>query len=117
MKKTDNKTKKSTKKPAIIVDLTNVYTPEDIKFEFIRAKAHAGVLTDEEIYSLVKYGSTLTLDMIDACIAEFYANNVRVIKDDELVKQLTKVVMNKINPKKPWYKRFWGWITKPFKKN
>lgn len=117
MKKTDTKTKKSAKKPAIIVDLTDVYSPEDVKFEFIRAKAHAGVLTDDEIYSLVKYGSTLTLDLIDTCLDQFYQEHVRVIHDDDLAKQLTKLVMNKINPKKPWYKRFWGWITKPFKKN
>ena len=52
--------KKNIKKPVIIVDLTNIETTDDIRFEFTRAKAKAGVpLTDLEINQVVAYGPVL----------------------------------------------------------
>lgn len=98
-----------TSKPLFIADLTEAETPEDVKFEFIRAKAKAGVkLTDNEIMWLVKLGSNLTIEVIDEHlikmkpIAQF--DNVSKEKVDKIVKILTK--------KEPWYKRFWKWITR-----
>ena len=98
-----------TNKPLFIADLTEAETPEDVKFEFIRAKAKAGVkLTDDEIMWLVKLGSNITIEVIDEHvtkmkpIAQF--DNVSKEKVDEIFKILTK--------KEPWYKRFWKWITR-----
>lgn len=98
-----------TNKPLFIADLTEAETPEDVKFEFIRAKAKAGVkLTDDEIMWLVKLGSNITIEVIDEHvtkmkpIAQF--DNVSKEKVDKIFKILTK--------KEPWYKRFWKWITR-----
>jgi len=96
-------------KPLFIVDLTEAETPEDIKFEFIRAKAKAGVkLTDNEIMWLVKLGSKITLEAIDESMAKMKPiaqfDNVSKEKVDKIFKILTK--------KEPWYKRFWKWITR-----
>lgn len=101
-------TKKSTKY-TFIADLTNAHDPEDIKFEFIRGKAKAGVkLTDEEIMWLVKLGSKITLDAIEESMTKMKPvacfDNVDANKVKKIVKILTK--------KEPWYKRFWNWITR-----
>lgn len=98
-KKVTKKTvKKTVIKPKFIVDLTKAETCEDIKFEFIKAKATQGVaVTEEDILFLVNLGAEIALKYIDMCI-------------EEINKKATQ-------PKKPWYKRFWGWLTKPFKKN
>ena len=108
--------KKTVKKPAFIVDLTKAETCEDIKFEFIRAKAKAGVkLDDEEIYFLVNLGAVLAIEVIDDCIEKLNAKTVH-IQDDKLYEKLEGILKEAMEPKKPWYKRFWNWITKPFKK-
>ena len=96
-------------KPLFIVDLTEAETPEDVKFEFIRAKAKAGVkLTDNEIMWLVKLGSNITIEVIDEHITKMKPiaqfDNVSKEKVDKIFKILTK--------KDPWYKRFWKWITR-----
>ena len=108
---------KKTVKPTFIVDLTKAETCEDIKFEFIRAKAKAGVkLDDEEIFFLVNLGATMAIEVIDECIEKLNAKTVH-IKDDKLYNKLEGILKEAMEPKKPWYKRFWGWITKSFKKN
>lgn len=110
------KMKKTTKKPAFIVDLTKAESVTDIKFEFIRAKAKAGVkLDDEEIFFLVNLGATMAIEVIDECIEQLNAKTVH-IHDDKLYNKLEGILKEAMEPKKPWYKRFWGWITKPFKK-
>ena len=96
-------------KPLFIADLTEAETPEDVKFEFIRAKAKAGVkLTDNEIMWLVKLGSNITIEVIDEHITKMKPiaqfDNVSKEKVDKIFKILTK--------KDPWYKRFWKWITR-----
>lgn len=101
-------TKKSTKY-TFIADLTNAHDPEDVKFEFIRGKAKAGVkLTDEEIMWLVKLGSKITLEAIEESMTKMKPvacfDNVDANKVKKIVKILTK--------KEPWYKRFWNWITR-----
>ena len=111
------KMKKTVKKPAFIVDLTKAETIEDIKFEFIRAKAKAGVkLDDDEIFFLVNLGATMAIEVIDECIEKLNAKTVH-IHDDKLYHKLENILKEATQPKNPWYKRFWGWITKPFKKN
>ena len=105
-----------TNKPTIIVDLTNVESCEDIRFEFTRAKAKAGQpLTETEINQVVAYGAHLALDTIDQFLAQFTAQSV-VLKDQKQIKKAVKAIEKIIAPKKPWYKRFWGWIKKPFVK-
>ena len=110
------KTKKNNK-PMIIVDLTKVETCEDIRFEFTRAKAKAGVpLTDQEINQVVAYGAHLALDVIDQFCDQFSAQSV-VLKDKKQIKKAIKMIEKMLKPKKePWYKRFWNWVKKPFVK-
>lgn len=101
-------TKKSTKY-TFIADLTQAENPEDVKFEFIRGKAKAGVkLTDDEIMWLVKLGSKITLEAIDESMAKMKPvatfSDVDGKKIEKIIKILTK--------KEPWYKRFWNWITR-----
>lgn len=92
-------------KPLFIADLTEAETPEDVKFEFIRAKAKAGVkLTDNEIMWLVKLGSNITIEVIDEHITKLKPIDVSKEKVDKIINILTK--------KEPWYKRFWKWITR-----
>lgn len=108
--------KKINKKSMIVVDLTKVETCDDIQFEFTRAKAKAGVpLTDQEINQVVAYGAHLALEVIDQFCDQFSAQAV-VIKDKKQIKKAIKMIEKIVAPKKPWYKRFWGWIKKPFSK-
>ena len=105
-------------KPAFIVNLTNVENCDDIKFEFIRAKATQGVaITEDDITWLVMLGVKITGDIIND-INEEYEKNIIRIQDDKLFDKLEDVLKEATGKKKkPWYKRFWGWIKHPFKKN
>ncbi len=108
--------KKTVKKPAFVVDLTKAENCADIKFEFIRAKAKAGVkLDDDEIFFLVNLGATMAIEIIDECIEKLNAKTVH-IHDDKLYHKLENILKEATQPKKPWYKRFWSWVKKPFKK-
>ena len=111
--------KKTTKKPAFIVDLTNIDSCEDIQFEFTRGKVKAGIaITEDELYNLVDYGSKLTLNMIDSALNTYCeVNKPVIITDEKLVGKISKFVIKQITPKKPWYKKLFGWIKNPFKKN
>jgi len=115
-KETKKVTKKVTKKPKFIVDLTKAETCEDIKFEFIRAKATQGVaITEDEILFLVNIGATIAFDYIDKCVTELEAKTVK-IKDEKLYNELESLLKKAMKPKKPWYKRAWGWVKHPFRK-
>jgi len=105
-------------KPAFIVDLTNVGNCDDIKFEFIRAKATQGVaITEDDITWLVMLGVKITGDILNEIDEECEKNIVR-IQDDKLFNKLENILKEATGKKKkPWYKRFWGWIKHPFKKN
>ena len=117
----DNQTKYRTMKTIkntkpIIVDLTNVESCEDIRFEFTRAKAKAGVpLTDAEINSVVAYGANIALNTIDQFCEQFQAVSVE-IKDKKQIKKAIKAIESIIKPKTPWYKKAWNWVKKPFTK-
>ena len=123
MKKETKTTKKATKKvtkkvePKFVVDLTKANTTDDIKFEFIKAKATQGVaITEDDILFLVNLGAEIAMKYIDMCIEEIEKKTVK-IHDEKLYKELTDLLKKATKPKKPWYKRFWSWLTKPFKKN
>ena len=108
---------KNIKKPMIIVDLTNIESCEDIKFEFNRAKAKAGVpLTDTEINSVVAYGAHLALDVIDQFCEQYQAVQTIEITDKKQIKQAIKAIESILKPKTPWYKKLWNWVKKPFTK-
>lgn len=112
-------TVKSTKKPAFVVNMIDANTPEDVKFQFIYAKAKAGIpIRKDDVNFLISYGAMLTLNAFDECIDNYCKNSKTfVVTDDKLVKEITNLVIDTVAPKKPWYKRFWAWITKPFRKN
>lgn len=115
-KVTKTAVKKTAIKPKFIVDLTKVKTCEDIKFEFIKAKATQGVaITEDDILFLVNLGAEIAMKYIDMCIEEIEKKTVK-IHDEKLYKELTDLLKKATEPKKPWYKRFWSWLTKPFKK-
>lgn len=107
---------KSEEKPMLIVNLTDIETPEDIRYSFLYAKATQGFkLTKEEVEELVMFGVHLAAEIIDDAVAEQQKKVIWVV-DDKIFKQVEKIFEKITNPKKPWYKRFWSWITKPFKK-
>lgn len=101
-----------------VVNLTDVETCDDIQLEFIKGKALAGVaITEDEFKFIVQYGAQLAFDTIDACLEAFLkSDKYTKIEDDKLAQDILKLIEKSVKPKKPWYKRFWGWLTKPFKK-
>ena len=104
-------------KPMLIVDLTDAETPADIRYSFLYAMAEQGYkMTKEEIEELVMFGVRLAAEVIDNALAERQKNVIKVV-DDKIYNKLEKIFDDIVNPKKPWYKRFWNWITKPFRKN
>lgn len=111
--------KKTNNKYTFVVDLTSAETCEDVKLEFIKAKALQGKKIDmDEFKFIIQYGAQLAFDTIDVCIDAFLkSDKYTKIEDDDLAKDILKLIEKKIKPKKPWYKRFWAWLTKPFRKN
>jgi hypothetical protein len=110
--------KKINRKPVIVVDLTKVETCDDIRFEFTRAKAKAGVpLTDAEINQVIAYGAKLALDTIDSFCEQYVSEFQAVsITDKKQIKKAIKAIESIIRPKTPWYKKVWNWMKKPFTK-
>lgn len=99
--------KKSTK-PTFIVDLTKCEAPEDIRFEFIRAKATKGIaVTDKDISFVLRLGGRIVMDAVDRSILDIDVHHVE-ITDPKRIKKLLDIIV----PKKPWYKRFWNWVTR-----
>ena len=84
-------------KPTYIVDLTNCETLQDAEFAFACTKFEAGVPLSEN-----------NLDAIIDKTVEVVTSQLPV---------LTVCKCECICEKAPWYKRFWNWLTKPFKKN
>ena len=116
-KKVTKKTaKKTVVKPKFIVDLTKAETCDDIKFEFIKAKATQGVaITEDDILFLVMLGANIAVEYIDMCIEQINKKTIK-IQDDKLYSDLEKLLKKATAPKKPWYKRAFGWVKNPFKK-
>lgn len=112
-KKTSKKTTKSYK---VVVDLTKAETPADVYDAFIEAKIKAGMpITEVEMTRAKAHIVEMMLDAIDSVILE-YDENVRMINDDELAKDLIKLINKHVGKKEPWYKKVWNWIKKPFTK-
>lgn len=122
-----NKHKTMTKKtkPVFVVNLTEVESCDDIKFEFTMAKIRAKKpISIEDAENLVRYGSKLTMECIDEAIDNLLAQQeiVKLNGDDakKVVSCIEDIVYKKKDeekPKKdPWYKRFWNWFKKPFTK-
>lgn len=100
-----------------VVDLVDAETPLDVKMSFIRAKATNGVkVSDDDIDFLILSGAIITTKIVNDMIEE-YESKVIKIKDDKIFDDFQKLIKRATQPKKPWYKRFWGWIKNPFKKN
>lgn len=98
---------KATKKYTFIADLTNCETAEEIKFEFIRAKATSGIaITDADITFILNLGAKTALEVIDDTIASLNYTQYE-ITDSNKIKKIVKI----LKKKDPWYKRFWRWIT------
>lgn len=109
MKKTVKKTEK-VKKPAFIVDLTNVETPNDIYVQFGLAKQRAGLaMTDDELIAIytraIEFG-------VDTAIAGL----MTVPHKEYVVENGAKLILDEFGNakiKKPnMFKRFWRWITR-----
>jgi len=110
MKATKKNNKKSVKvefKPVFTVDLTNCETEEDALLEMIYSKHEAGLdLTSREVDVIVNDTiESVTDSVIDAL---FDGHNAVVIENGEPVPFTAVKIEVK---KKPWYKRFWNWIT------
>ena len=110
--------KKSTKKaPAFIVNYTDIQWPQDVIFEIIISKVRSGIaITKEEAAALVEFGADCALEAMEEYVANMNTKSF-VIDDDEFARKLLKMCMDKATKKQPWYKRFWKWLTKPFRKN
>lgn len=93
----NKKTTKNKVKPAYKADITNCETVNDVKLAFALAKHNAKLsLTDDNLETI-----------INAVLDEFM----------EQYPMVTVVNCECYCKKTPWYKRFWNWLTKPFKKN
>lgn len=107
-------------KSKYVVDLTEIWdkdaSTDDVKVAYIRAKATSGIpVSNDDVDFLIVAGIKVTLNAYKEFVEDQEKNVIR-IKDNKLYNQLEKAFNNAMNPKKPWYKRFWGWITKPFNK-
>ena len=103
-------TKKTKKEPKFIVDYTDIQLPQQVYAEYILAKTRAGMtITDSEADALINYGVAIVLDYLAQ-----YNTKCTVIQDDKLADKLLDVTLDYIKKKnkKPWYKRFWHWITR-----
>ena len=107
---------KKAAKPVYVVNLTDIETADDVKLEFVHAKARSGVAIDnDDVVWLIALGAKLTCEAIDKSIEDRNKNVIK-IEDDSLYNKLEDILVRAIAPKQPWYKRTWRWITKPFRK-
>lgn len=103
------KTKKVTKKPMFLVDLTEIESPDDIVMEFIAGKVRAGLpISEKEMFFSMGYGAATALTAVE----DFYYSHATMIEDDKLANKLLKEIGKALKKKQPWYKRFWNWITR-----
>ena len=111
-------TKKSTKKdPAFIVNYTDIKWPQDVIVEVILAKVRSGVaITTDEARALVEFGADCALEAMEDYVANMNTKSF-IIDDDEFAQKLLNMCLKKAGKKLPWYKKFWKWLTKPFRKN
>ena len=101
------KTNKPAFKPVFTVDLTWCNDAEEMYEAILTAKYEAKVpLTNYEVGKFCEYKITQALeDFVDNL---FDGHNAIVLEDDE-IKCFDAI---KVTVKKPWYKRFWNWLTR-----
>ena len=108
--KTTKKTTKSTKAtkvtktakakcPELVVNLTDVITTDDLKYEIVTAKVRAGIAVTED--ELADFESVVIKDTMDMCnVLERLADVVKYAAD-------VFIGANEPKQKLPWYKRLW----------
>lgn len=112
----NTKSTKKVTKPMMIVDLTTVKSTEDISDAFILAKVNAGIPIDETDLVAAKFNTiNRVYDELNEIMDELDKHTIS-IQNDNLVKTLIKEIEKATKPKKPWYKRAWSWVKKPFTK-
>ena len=103
--KTTKKITKKIFKPAYIIDLTDCETEEDFLIEKAWAKYEAGLDIN------TKEADALIDDAIDVTIEEMFdGHNAAVIEGNTIIG--LDAVKVEVEEKKPWYKRFWNWLTR-----
>lgn len=101
--------KKTKFNPVYTVDITKCENGLDVKVAFALGKHNAGLpLKDEDIFAICEY-------VVNKTSAEY--ENVFHILLSILFYSMEGQIVEPIKKKTPWYKRFWNWMTKPFKKN
>ena len=118
-KKIVKKTSKVEKefKPKFTVDLTTIKEPSDVYIAFAFAKQDAGLpISDTEMKAIIDKTVDVTMEGMLACSKAMFnemAKTVEINGDEKLVFNSK----GQYEVKKPnIFKRFWNWITKPFKK-
>lgn len=101
-----------TSKYSFIVDLTKAETPGEICDAFIEAKIKAGIpISETELIMTKSHLVDTLLDVLQEMIDDA-DKHTTYIEDDKLAQKLLKEIEKATTPKKkPWYKRFWRWIT------
>lgn len=104
------KTKKPAFKPVFTVDLTECYDAEEMYEALLTAKFEAKVPFTN--YEVGKYCEYKICQALDTFIDDLFAGHNAVIIDDDTIKSFDAVKIEITPEKKPWYKRFWNWITR-----
>lgn len=110
VKNNNTMTKKTTKKvkPAFIVDLTWAETSSDVMLAFANARFKAHIPLEERDYDIIVITATFE--------AQEVVNEIISSMIDAQTLMLNSICAACSMHEKPWYKRLWDWITKPFKK-
>lgn len=86
-------------KYSYIVDMSEIESLDDIAVVFALSKHNAGLtLSDNELFDIIEWTALKCAPVIKVCLVDC---TCKCAKEE----------------KKPWYKRFWNWLTKPFKKD
>ena len=109
MKKTNKKVTK-TVKPAFIVDLTNVETPDELYAAFGLAKQDANLpMTDDELVAIVNIAINTTLSVLQDTFKKLPYKEYNITNGEKLIfDENGNVKVKKANI----FRRFWNWITR-----
>ena len=101
-------------KAAYTVDITNIDSVDNTKLSFIKARALSGQkITEDEFNEIFLSGVASILNVIDKAVDDICKNSQTVVFTDKNdIGKIIDCVECIVNPKKPWYKRFWAWITR-----
>jgi len=102
---------KKTKKPAkpvFVIDLTQCDSAEEMYEALLNAKLEAKLpLSKYEISKLIEY--KLVEGFANLIEEMFDGHNALVIEGDDI--RAFDAIKVTVEEKKPWYKRFWNWLT------